>query len=370
MGSQPLVTLDARMLGSSGIGTYLFGLLEMYARLEHGLRFRVLCREPGRVGLPSSDRFDLVRATAPIYSLREHWEIYHLAQGSQLLHCPHYNAPCFWRGRLVVTIHDLTHLTWRNLFSNPLAYPYARWMLASVTARATRIITGSAFSKLAIQTAFAVPDGRIRVVPYGLRSDLYPASPKDSPNRLPPGVTKPYVLFVGRLKAHKNVQGLIRAFALLSPVRRQSWQLVIAGPKDNYGGQLQRLTRELGLAHRVLFCGEVSAADLRSLYAEAELFVLPSFNEGFGLPALEAMAHGVPVIAANNSSLPEVVGPAGLLVDPHDVQALSAALEQLIADESLRHRLGELGRERAQAFSLEAFARRHLDVYREALKSS
>jgi len=180
-------------------------------------------------------------------------------------------------------------------------------------------------------------------------------------------VNGPYILFVGLLKPHKNVHGLIRAFARLPVEKRSLYQLVIAGKKDKSYPDFERLTMQLGLERKVVFTGYVSDLDLDALYTGATVFVLPSFNEGFGLPALEAMARGIPVVVSDRSSLPEVVGDAGLLVDPYDIQSIANAIEQLTADESLRRELGRRGRDRAQLFSARLFAKKHLEVYREVL---
>jgi glycosyltransferase involved in cell wall biosynthesis len=169
------------------------------------------------------------------------------------------------------------------------------------------------------------------------------------------------------LKPYKNVQGLIRAFAALSSERRNSHQLVVVGKKGKFYPGLERLTREIGLERKVVFTDYISDADLEVLYAGAAVFVLPSFNEGFGIPVLEAMAHGVPVIVSDTASLPEVAGDAGILVDPGDIQSIANAMERVIADDNLRRHLARRGQERARLFSAREFARQHLEVYREVL---
>ena len=183
------------------------------------------------------------------------------------------------------------------------------------------------------------------------------------------GVASPFILFVGRLTPHKNVGALIRSFARLPADRRNGTQLVIAGRKDSDYPRLELLVNELRLGDRVVFTGHVPRADLVALYAGAKVFALVSLNEGFGLPALEAMAYGVPVVASNNSSLPEVVGDAGLLVDPRDENEIVNALERVLSEPSLSQRLGKLGRERAQLFSAREAAQEHLKDYREALSA-
>ena len=364
------VVIDARMLESTGIGTYLKRLLRNIAVIDNEFQFEVICRDPTSLNGLSSEKFGLVPGKAKIYSAREHWEISRLARGADLLHCPHYNIPYFYRGRLVVTIHDLTHLVHRDYLPNRAAYMYARLVLATAASRSKIIITDSQFSKKSIQERLHVPADKIRVIYLGLPDGSATSSLSPDLRRLGEmGIRGPYVLFVGLLKPHKNVQGLIHAYARLSQVVRNRYQLVIVGNKDRSYPGLERLGREMSLAGSLVFTGFVSDIDLESLYCGASLFVLPSLNEGFGLPALEAMAHGVPVIASDRASLPEVVGTAGILVDPTDPQALANIMERVLSDEALRLELIESGRERVKLFSARESALQHLEVYREAIRS-
>lgn len=399
----PVVTLDLRMLAFSGVGTYIGELLAGFASLDHEFRFRVLCACPERVtqkeaklgsfsteaqrqspfhdveaGLscrtgnggikPPLHAFEFVPASASIYSLREQWQIARLARSSDLLHCPHYNIPYLYKGRMVVTIHDLTHLAHRDFVPNRVAYYYARFMLKAAAHHARQIITVSQFSKRSICQTLDVPEEKVHVISYGIPRHVLRSDPANASllNRF--RITKPYVLFVGLLKPHKNVQALLRAFALLPISVREPHQLVIAGGFDSCYTVLRLLSERLSLHDQVVFTGHVTDDELRALYAGAKAFVLPSLNEGYGLPVLEAMASGVPVVVSNISSLPEVAGDAGILVNPRDHQSIAKALERLLGDDELRNSLGEHGRKRAQSFSAKEFALKHLEIYRAALR--
>ncbi|MGH2845931.1 MAG: glycosyltransferase family 4 protein, partial [Thermoleophilaceae bacterium] len=160
---------------------------------------------------------------------------------------------------------------------------------------------------------------------------------------------------------HKNLAGLVRAMAGLDAV------LVLPGSATPYERELRRLAEELGVAARVRFTGWLDEADLESLYRLSACFALPSFEEGFGLPALEAMARGVPVCCSDTSSLPEVVGDAGLLFDPHDVESIRGAIERLLGDRDLATRLGRCGRRRARDFTWRRTAEATLATYRRAV---
>jgi glycosyltransferase involved in cell wall biosynthesis len=358
------------MLTFSGIGTYLMTLLTQLAWLESEFNFEVICREPELLRHLPPGRFRFVESKAPIYSLREQWELARLVRGARLLHCPHYNVPYLHRGRMVVTIHDLNHLAYREFLPNRLASWYASFMLAAATEHATRIVTVSQYSRKSIQETFHVSEDRIRVIYNGLPHRMGPSENSVDRSRLIAlKVRKPYVLFVGILKPHKNVQGLLRAFSLVPVDKRRPVQLVIVGRKDSFYPSLLKLTRELSLGEQVVFTGRVAAEDLRALYADATLLVLPSLNEGFGYPVLEAMAFGVPVVVSNTSSLPEVAGLAGVLVDPREDQSIADAIEKLLSDDGLRKTLSERCREQAQLFSARKCALDHLEVYRAALSS-
>jgi glycosyltransferase involved in cell wall biosynthesis len=365
---RPTIAIDARMLHATGIGTYVEEMLTGFSSAQNEFRFRILCAPPDQMmGLPA-EKFEFQRATSAIYSVREQWELAHLARGADLLHCPHYNVPYFHKGPMVVTIHDLTHLAHRDFVPNRVAYCYARWMLKAAADHARQVITVSHFSKEAICDTLRIPERKVHVVLYPIPKRMLPNGTAETSTIEKFNVNRPYVLFVGLLKPHKNVEALLRAFALLPEPVRTAHQLVIAGKLDTSYPALRQLWQELRLHDRVRFTGYVTDAQLRALYTGASVFALPSLNEGFGLPALEAMAYGVPVIVSGTSSLPEVVGDAGILVDPRDDHSIAQALERLLSDEELRKSLGERGRQRAQSFSRREFVSRHLEIYRSALE--
>jgi glycosyltransferase involved in cell wall biosynthesis len=359
------------MLGYSGIGTYLKNLLENYARMDCDFSFRLACPRQESVREFGCDRFTWVRADAPIYSLREQWEILRLAQGADVLHCPHYNIPYFYRGPMVVTIHDVNHLVMRQFLPSRLAYYYARFMMRAAGRHATRVITDSQHSMQLIRAHLSVPEEKIRVIYLGLGDRFQGTDVSPDAARLQKfGICKPYVLYVGNIKPHKNIQGLLRAFSLLNPALRNSHHLVIVGKKEDFQTYLHQLAEELRIATQIVFTDYVTDDDLRNFYAGASVLVLPSFTEGFGLPALEAMANGVPVIASNSSSLPEVVGSAGILVDPKETGSIANAITQVLSDPARHRQLVERGKERAQLFSARKAATEHLEVLREVARAS
>ncbi len=182
------------------------------------------------------------------------------------------------------------------------------------------------------------------------------------------GIRPPFVLWLGEFSAHKNVDVLGDAFADLPGSLRSRYTLVLAGEKGQSWKSVRREAERRGVAGRVFFPGYIAEEDLPALYSAADIFCFPSLYEGFGLPPLEAMACGTPVVCANTSSLPEVVGDGGLLVAPR-APAMGAAITEVLTNPSLGRRLGRRGRERAALFSWEHTAAKTIDIYRELASS-
>ncbi len=285
-----------------------------------------------------------------------------------LLHALAYVTPVIAPCPTVVTVHDLSFVRYPEAF-RPLNRLYLRVMTRRSVFRARRIITDSRSTQNDLVTLWGVSADRISVVPIGVEGDYRPAPAAEvEAFRRHRGLPDRFVLYLGTLEPRKNVTAAIAAFArwVQATGDRKTW-LVVAGAKGWYYQTVFARVQALGLADRVLFPGYVPAAELPAWYRAAEVFVYPSLYEGFGLPPLEAMACGTPVITSNTSSLPEVVGDAALLVDPYDVEAIAEALARLLEDEELRQRLREAGLARARQFSWERTARETLAAYRLAL---
>jgi glycosyltransferase involved in cell wall biosynthesis len=364
-----VIAIDARMFEHSGIGTYLRNLLAHLAALENEYVFEVICqRREALDGLPPA-RFRFVAARSPIYSLSEQWEIARLARHAQLLHSPHYNASLLYRGKLVVTIHDLIHLTDPTFRRTLAARFYARPMFHLVARRADCIIADSEFTKQQIVEHLAVSPSKVSVAYLGASERFSPHDHDEAFLRVSSllGVTRPYLLFVGNLKPHKNVKTLIQAFAQISAHRDSDLQLAILGDDRKWKADLVDESISLGLSERVIFVPHVTLEDLPWVYAAAEMLVMPSSIEGFGLPVLEAMACGTPVVCSRAASLPEVAGDAAEYFEPASVEDLAMAIERVLRSSQFQATLRSKGLERAKLFSWEQFARRHCEVYREAL---
>lgn len=246
-----------------------------------------------------------------------------------------------------LVVHDVTPLRFPKEYV--LQRWYFQWYVRPLLRNARRIITVSEQTKADVITAFGISSSRIRVVPGGCNHEVFHAG-------INPEAVKAkyrldaYVLYVGNFHPHKNLLRLIQAFQL---VARDGWhQLVIAGKKDSrFFPVLEAMVEKLGLQGRVIFPGYIPGEDLPGLYAGATALVLPSLYEGFGLPVLEAMACGVPVIAAKSGAIPELVSGAGLLVDPMDPKDIGEAIHRVVTDCALRDRLVRVGVQRASRYS-------------------
>ena len=293
--------------------------------------------------------------------LRLSWEMAH--RPPDLLFVPAHVLPIVHPHRSVVTVHDLGYLYYPEAH-RPLDRLYLDLSTRYNARAATHLIADSSATKRDLIERYGIEPGKITVVYPGYDNTVFqPARDEEAIEAVKAryGIAGDYALFVGTLQPRKNLIRLIEAFSNLQyPI--SNIQLVIAGKKGWLYWEIFRRVKELGLEGSALFPGYIAADDLPALLSGASLFVFPSLYEGFGLPVLEAMACGTPVVCSNISSLPEVAGDAALLVDPLDVEELAAAMERVLGDESLRAELIERGFEQVSKFSWERCARQTLDV--------
>lgn len=281
---------------------------------------------------------------------------------------PYYKAPLFAPCPVVLTIHDLFFIGYMG--RRRVVYDAVLRRLARLYAgRADLVITDSEYSKRAIVGRLGVDPRKIRVIHVGVAAEFGP-TPLTGATRQRYGIVPPYVLYVGNFKPHKNLHRLLRAYAGLPASLRTRTQLVLAGDDPAYRPPLEELAAALGVGDRVRFPGHVPDIDLPGLYAGCAVFVLPSLDEGFGLPALEAMACRAPVVASHRGAIPEVVGDAALLVDPEDEAALATAIVTVLSDPDLRERLRAAGHARARAFSPDRTAHRVLAALRDVSRAA
>jgi glycosyltransferase involved in cell wall biosynthesis len=365
------IGIDARKLHDFGIGTYIRNLLRQLARLDRETEFVVFCRSDDREALTSlGENFRPVTERAPNYSVAEQLSI-PLAvrrEGVTLFHAPHYVLPPLVHCRSVVTIHDCIHLMFPQYLPSRLALQYARTSISLATRRATRVMTVSESSKRDILRFVDAPADKIDVI-YNAYDERFTVEPREEDVvrvRERYQLHDEFVLYAGNVKPHKNLERLIDAFDLVRKRGMDHLKLVIIGDDISKYTALRRAVHQHQLHKFVRFLGYLPEETLAVMYRLAGVFVFPSLYEGFGLPPLEAMASGTPVVTSNVSSLPEVAGDAAVLVDPYDAQAIADGIYRVLSDETLRRDLRKKGVARAGMFSWETSVRRVHKIYMQA----
>jgi glycosyltransferase involved in cell wall biosynthesis len=279
-----------------------------------------------------------------------------------------YVLPPFVKSKTVLAIHDLAHEHFPEFF-HPLEALRMKTLVRWSAKRASHIMTISEFSAADIARRFDLPREKITVAHLAASPDFYPRDKGQSQEHLARayGLTFPFILYVGRIQARKNLPRLVEAYATL---RKQGLEtkLVLVGKKDWQSARLLKKIKELGLEDSVIFPGFVPFNDLPILYNAAEVFVFPSFFEGFGLPVVESMASGVPTITSIGSSLEEVAGDGALLIDPRDTGSITDALAKVLGDPGLQRDLATRGLKRSKDFTTGNLAEKALAVYRSLVE--
>jgi glycosyltransferase involved in cell wall biosynthesis len=352
-----------------GNSTYTRNLCRSLLAVDGDDTFTLFAREPGHSFYRSLSTTPGVR----IRGVAQHgglgrilWALARAAASERVdaLHVQYF-APLAYSGPVVVMVHDLSFL---HVASSPLGLRLAmRALVPWSVRRAARVITPSEFTRRDLEARYGVAPDRIRVTWNGVSESFRPL-PETAIRAVLTryGLEPGFIFSVGRLNRRKNLGTLLRALAVLRTQDRADLSLVIAGKVDYGVDELVRGFRESGRASRVHWVGAIPDGDLPAFYAGATCFVYPSLFEGFGLPLVEAMASGCPVVSSNRTACPEVVGTAGLLVDPEDVAGIAEAIGRVVDDEALRADLRDRGLARSRLFTWEESARRTLAVLREA----
>jgi len=361
------VTIDARWL-AGGIGTYTKELLAGVCQSPDGFEIQAIARQ--RDAKLVAQWCPLVKiVNMPTYTLGEQLAVPWAAKGCDLLHIPHYNAPLLHRGPLLVSILDLIHIT-DPVYSRSLrSWVYARPMLNLVARKAEHIVTLSEYSKARIIEHLGVAPAKVTAIYCGVNGQFRCGDRKEAYAAVSEalGIQEPYLLFVGSLKPHKNISTLLQAFMLLRQRHNIRQRLLIVGDDARWKSLLVEECSRLGIQDATTFVPYVSQELLPKVYAGADLLVIPSTIEGFGLPVLEAMASGTPVVCSRAASLPEVAGDAVLYFDPASAEELAEKIEKLLNSTELQESLRAQGLERAKLFTWEESTRKHLELYQRLL---
>jgi alpha-1,3-rhamnosyl/mannosyltransferase len=364
------VGIDARKAADFGIGTYIRSISALLAEQNPDWEW-VLFHLPGDEDLlPEGSNVTLVVEPAPTYSLRELLSLSRQARraGLDLYHSPHYTLPYRLPCPAVVTIHDLIHVVFKEYLPHVPARYYARHMIGRAVREAAGIITVSRSSARDIHHHFPGNGKEVSVIANGVDQTFTARPLKVVKEWLSTtlDLKRAYLLFVGNPKRHKNLDLLMRGFARLQ-TSYTSLDLVVVGGSESHHVELEEKARNLGIERKVRLFGTVDHDTLAFLYSASTAFVFPSLYEGFGLPPLEAMACGAPVVASNSSSIPEVLGPAAAYFSPESIDSLMTALCRVLDSTEYRTRLSRMGLARAKLFTWNEAARRTMDVYRRVL---
>ncbi len=374
----PRVGLNAHLLSldstyrSAGVSHYIFHLMTHLPNADRSIRFEAFT-SACNASFPGW-RLHLSHLPTRHPLVRMFWEQLcqpFCARGLHLLHAPVYVSPLLGPCPTVVTIHDLSFIKLPQAFraSNR---SYLKLFTRLSVRRAAKIIVVSENTRRDAALLLGIPLERIVVIPNGVDETFCPIQDQSriAAFRRRRSIPDRIILFVGTIEPRKNVGTLIRAYAQLKEKGIIEHKLVIGGNKGWMYEPTFALVEELELSEEVIFPGFLSPEELPLWYNAAELFAYPSLYEGFGLPPLEAMACGTPVITSNVSALPEVVGKAGIMVGPHDVEAWAEAIEQVLLDAELRESLSNAGLKRAARFSWHKTAEMTVDLYRSTIMTN
>ena len=357
------IGIDARMIESSGIGTYIKNLVCLLPKISRdeyvlfGSRSKL-----EKYNLP------VIEADFPIYGVKEQIFFPRIIKKEKLdlFHATHYTIPVMYFGKMVVSVHDLIHLVYPEYLSSKPAYYYAKFMMASACRKAKKIITISENTKKDIIKYFHIEPSKIEITYPAVSDDFNPSQAKSEIMKKKYGE---YILYVGAIRPHKNILRLLDAFNKLKKEKKIKHKLILIGKgKIPYIYDVRKKISDFSLANEVLIMEEIEQDKLIDFYCGADLFVFPSLYEGFGLPPLEAMVCGCPVVCSNNSSLPEVVGDAALLVNPYNVNEITDAIYKILTNEKLKNNLVKKGFERAKMFSWKKMTEETLKIYEKVLK--
>lgn len=364
------VAIDARKLTDFGIGTYLCSLLRgMEDRRDVELSVVARPGHEGRVNqlAPSAK---VLTAAAKGYSLAEHIQMPATLwrERVDVVHIPHYVVPALSPRPIVTTVHDVIQLFYPPKVRAGLAQFYLRVVLRSALRRSRIVITVSRTSRRDLISLFKADPGRLMVIPNGADPGLAARPKATEVEELKEfyGLHAPLVLVVANDKPHKNLDVVLRAYHLAVLRHRIPGQLVFVGGVEPSSRLAARAVR-LGLTDRVRFLGRVPQSHLKALYHVAAVLLHISLYEGFGLPILEAMGAGLPVVTSNVGAMRELGEDAARLVNPLDVDEVSGAMEQVLVDDPLRRRMVEAGRRRAERLTWERTVDKTVEAYRRAL---
>ena len=369
------IAIDVRTLNKpiSGIGYYVQSLIAGLNKYESPYEYFFLSNEQDTLNeIAKNPKFRYMKNT---FSHENHllgdlWEQTILplrlsARGISIFHGPSYLIPALKKGfKTIATIHDIAFLLYPHL--EPLKFRvYLRYMIKTIAKSSDLIITVSENTKSDLINVLKVPEKKIRVIPLAVNERYYKLEQKNDEIIKKFNINKKYLLFVGDLHPRKNIPKLFEAFSSLPDKIKKEYQIVVVGARKWSFEKVEKSLIKHHLTTKVVFTGYLNEDDILQLYNSADIFVFPSLYEGFGLPVLEAMSCGLPVIASKVSSIPEIAGNAAILIDPNNSEELAAAIIALVDNSGLRQEKIEAGFKQANLFSIKKMTEETVKVYKE-----
>ncbi len=359
------IVIDARELRTS-TGRYVERLLHYLQQIDHINSYTVLLKPKDFEGWkPSNPKFHKLESPYKEFTWSEQIDLLRQVRSLEpdLVHFAMTQQPVLYRRRVVTTIHDLTTARFRNPAKNWLVFTVKRWIYRWVTRyvahKSLFVMTPTEYVKDDLARYANLNSRKITVTPEAADKITEPAEPLED---FPEG---DFIFYVGRSLPHKNLKRLVEAFQLVQ-AKRPDLHLVLAGKRDKTYLALKALGTLKGIKN-IHFTGFVSDGNLRWLYENAQAYVFPSLSEGFGLPGLEAMVHGCPLISSNATCLPEVYGDAAVYFDPLSAEDMAETIDKVLGSDKLRIEMVSKGHKQAAKYSWQRMAEQTLAVYKEAL---
>ncbi len=352
-GSKFDITIDARMINHSGIGTYI---KNMIPNLMGNYNLALIGNIKILESFPWSKQITIIDSNYPIYSISEQISLPRQIPESRLFISPHYNIPLLKipADKRAVIIHDINHLVNINKIS-AIKKIYARYMISAAVKKSDKVITDSFFSRNEIIKHIPTEGKEIKTLYCGINDEVlrnYIKSPHKENIKIKYSLPEKYFLYVGSIKRHKNLISVLRAFRLLLE-DYSNQKLVVIGVKTD---EFVNIREFVNLKEGVILPGYITDTELPAIYANALCLVFPSLYEGFGLPPLEAMSCGCPVIASKVTSIPEVCNDAALYFDPLNIKEITSTMKQILEDEKTVSQLREKGFNNLKKFTWQIFA--------------
>jgi glycosyltransferase involved in cell wall biosynthesis len=368
------ILIDGRFIKQTGIGRYIEEMLEQILLLDTKNEYVLLIREKDKDVIPlKAKNLSLLPVDIDWYNFKEQIKLAKIIekQNPDLVHFTNFNFPLRYKGKFVMTIHDLTLLHFKNIRRGGLSVvrykvrdQARRLAMRQGVKRARMILVDSEYVKEDIVKTYKIRRNKITVAHLAGEA-AYQRARVDLEKF---NINKPFLFYTGNAYPHKNLERLILAFGKLTTKYMLDYQLVIGGKKDDFHAGLEEDVRAAGLNDRVIFTGFVTDAELAGLYKAASLYVLPSLSEGFGLPGLEAMSYGLPVVSSNATCLPEVLGDAAVYFNPKSVSDMASVMSNVLADKDLQAKLIKKGYAQIKKFSWKKTANITLGVYEKLLQ--